>query len=98
MTHDGILKPAISNRHFGQEVERIRVEDLKFARQRRCHEDAFSRTVKRLTVRLCGGLDRLEYLEIHVQLEEGPGSLHGDRIFVAQWRDLDSTRTDSVGL
>ena len=44
MTHDGRLKPSMSNRHFGQEIERIRVEDLKFARQRRGHEDAFSYT------------------------------------------------------
>ena len=28
MTHDGRLKTSISNRHFGQEIERIRVEDL----------------------------------------------------------------------
>jgi hypothetical protein len=41
MTPDGRLKPSISNRHFGQEIERIRVEDLKFARQRRGQEDAF---------------------------------------------------------
>jgi hypothetical protein len=31
----------MSNRHFGQEIERIRVEDLKFPRQRRGQEDAF---------------------------------------------------------
>jgi len=35
MTHDGRLKTSISSRHFGQEIEPIRVEDLKFARQRR---------------------------------------------------------------